>query len=189
MSQIYCFFFFVRLSAFLRFEFQRRGLRGTTREEPLNATEGGLSLRSPFTVFSPAKEKPYLIWFDSSDFCYKKKKGKATPCGFFSGLEHPFCLVVAHFKENVRRPFCVCLFVRSFVLLLALLFVQNVSLSWWMYRAVTTYLPALVWICCFYVFFFSFGGTGGTGRIPGLKKEKKRLDQYCIPCNLCNCWL
>lgn len=62
---------------------------------------------------------------------------------------------------------------RSFFLLLALLFVQkkNVSLSWWMYCAVTTYLPALVWICCFYVFWGEKGTEGQ--RNPGLKRKKK----------------
>lgn len=44
-----------------------------------------------------------------------------------------------------------------------------------MYCAVTTYLPALVWICCFYV----WGGGGGEGqwdRNPGLKKEKDQIN-------------
>lgn len=131
---------------------------------------------APFTVYLPTNEKPYLVWLYSSEiintawYCLfrPKRGGYIMPCsGSFQGK----CL----------PSFSVC----SFFLLLALLFVQNVSLSWWMYCAVTTYLPALVWICCFYVW-----GTKGRGdRNPGLKKKRKRLDQYCIPCNLCNCWL
>lgn len=41
-----------------------------------------------------------------------------------------------------------------------------------MYRAVTTYLPALVWICCFYVLFLCFGGRN---RNPSLKKKEKKV--------------
>lgn len=41
-----------------------------------------------------------------------------------------------------------------------------------MYRAVTTYLPALVWICCFYVLFCLFSG-GGTETL--VKKKNKKV--------------
>lgn len=68
-------------------------------------------------------------------------------------------LLLVQLQVSVRHHFQSVPF-----LLLALLFVRNVSLSWWMYCAVTTYLPALVWICCFSVFFvviISWGGGGG----------------------------
>lgn len=67
------------------------------------------------------------------------------------------------FERKCLPSFSVRLF--CFFLLLALLFVQNVSLSWWMYCAVTTYLPALVWIRCFYVW------LGGRELKGGKKKD------------------
>lgn len=92
-------------------------------------------------------------------------------------------------NKQTNKTIYVSVLLCLFVLLLALLFVQNVSLSWWMYCAVTTYLPALVWICCFYVFvFFFFGGIGQGSRVlglgrdgegtesPGLRVKKKSLE-------------
>lgn len=124
----------------------------------------------PFTVYLPTNEKLYLVWVYSSNCCSEeytlcenclfrpKREEYIMPCFFV-------VFFLAHFKENVCHPFPFCLF----FLLLALLFVQNVSLSWWMYCAVTTYLPALVWICCFYV----WGEKGTEGQKPWFKKKEK----------------
>lgn len=114
--------------------------------------------------------KRSLTSFGSTAATSVQKKGNATPCGFFSGLEHPFCLVVAHFKENVRRPFCVCLFVRSSTCLTVrtkrIVELMNVSCCY--------YLLACACMDLLFLCFFFFRG-GRTGRIPGLKKEKKKI--------------
>lgn len=113
------FCFFVRLFAFLHFEFQRRAWDKdenltTTREEPLNATEGGLSLGSPFTVFSPSKEKPYLIWFDNSNFCSKKRKGDVVWVFFQAWNIHSASSGLISKKMSAVLFAFVCLFVCSF---------------------------------------------------------------------------
>lgn len=191
MSQIFCLF----LSDFLHFcilnfkegAWDKDENLTTTREEPLSATEGGLSLRSPFTVSSPAKEKPYLIWFDSSDFCSKKKRKSDAMWLFFQAwnIHSALSWLISKKMSAVLFAF-VCLFVRSFFYL--------PYCSYKTYRWVDECIVLLLLTClrlygfAVSMFFFSFGGRGD-GKNPWFKKRKKRLDQYCIPCNLCNCWL
>lgn len=141
----------------------------TTRYKPLNTTEGSLSLISPFTLYLPTNEKPHLVWFLQQqllfirihfEWCWlfrPQREGSIMPC---------FWLISKKMSAILLRLF-VSLFVCLFFLLLALLFVQNVSLSWWMYCAVTTCLRL-------YGFAVSmFGGKKGRrDRNPGLKKKK-----------------
>lgn len=53
-----------------------------------------------------------------------------------------------------------------------------------MYRAVTTYLPALVWICRFHVLFFCFGG--GTETLVKKKKVENIVEHVTYVTVDCN---
>lgn len=134
------------------------------RYEPLNITEGSFSPSDPLLLCTclPARS---LTSFGSTT----ARVNSAWYCLLRPNREVYIMPCFGSFQRKCLPSFSVPLFV--FFLLLALLFVQNVSLSWWMYCAVTTYLPALVWICCFYVW---VGKKGQGDRNPGLKKTKEK---------------
>lgn len=140
-----------------------------TRCKPLDTTDGSSSPSSPSTVYLPTNEKPLPRSAPQQQTVFRRIHL------MWNCLHRPerrihYALFWLISKKMSAILFCA--FVRSFFLLLALLFVQNVSLSWWMYCAVTTYLPALVWICCFYVW---GRGKETRDRNPGLKKKIRSI--------------
>lgn len=133
-----------RVSAFLIVQCAREN-QSNTGYGPLNLPEGSFSVRSSSPLyyvpnhqtagrfsFASAAAIQCKIW--ALDFTSPKTE---KMCNAFISLIK---------KLNVRHRSLLFSFFQ-----LALLFVQNVLLSWWMYCAVTTYLPAFEWICCFYV--------------------------------------
>lgn len=118
-----------------------------TRYKPLNTTEGSSSPQIPLycvCVYLPTNEKPYLVAasvvseeYVITAFSRPEREGYIMPC-------------FGSFQRKCLPSFSVCSFVCSFFYL--------PYCSYKTYRwvdecncAVTTYLPALVWICCFYV--------------------------------------
>lgn len=135
-----------------------------------------LKAASPFTALW--REALPRFWFYGNNHCSERLNCATLP---FQAWNRRTRSTFVWLISQKMSAILLRLFVRSFFYLPYCSY-KNVSLSWWMYRAVTTYLPALVWICCFYVLFW------GRNRSPGLKKKKvtnivEHVTYVTVDCN------
>lgn len=138
----------------------------------------------PLLCTCPLMRSLTSFGFYSSNFC--SKEYTLSDVGF-SGLEEkdPLCLVFGSFQRKCLPSFCVCLCVCLFVLSSTCLTVRTKRIVELMNVLCCYYLLACA---CMDLLFLCLGEKGTEGQKPWFKK-RKRLAQYCIPCNLCNCWL